>query len=115
MYEGYYIPAEHESVHHEPDGRGIEYFKNGTVYREGQFQHGGLFDGKVYYPSGSLKFEGRFNCRAIDCYYYGPTYPIYGRYYSPNGELIYQGIFKIKKLGNCGYPKVITPEGFGSA
>jgi antitoxin component YwqK of YwqJK toxin-antitoxin module len=113
-YEGYYSPPEHEALHHEPMGRGISYYKNGVVYREGQFQHGGLFEGKEYYPSGRLKFEGRYNCRALDASYYGPTYPVHGRFYSEGGLLVYEGEFRIEKQGNVGYPKVIFPEGFGT-
>lgn len=113
-YEGYYAPTEPSAKNHEPIGSGILYFKSGVVYREGQFQHGGLLEGKEYYPSGNLKFEGRYNCRKTDATYYGPTYPIFGKFFSEDGTLIYEGDFKIVKQGNMGYPVVILPEGFGS-
>lgn len=113
-YEGYYSPTEYDAKFHEPNGRGTYYYKKGIVYREGQFQHGGLLEGKEYYPSGKLKFEGRYNCRATDGGYYGPSYPVCGKFFSEQGLLLYDGIFKIAKQGNVGYPKVIYPEGFGS-
>ncbi|NLT14307.1 MAG: hypothetical protein GXY05_08190 [Clostridiales bacterium] len=114
MYEGYYSPADYNSSHHEPNGQGVLYYKSGVKHREGQFQHGGLLEGKAYYPSGSLKFEGRYNCRKTDATYYGPTYPVYGKYYSEDGILIYEGEFKVEKQGSIGYPKVTYPEGFES-
>lgn len=113
-YEGYYSPTKHDAVYHEPHGKGTSYYKNGVVYREGQFQHGGLFEGKEYYSSGKLKFEGRYNCRATDRGYYGPTYPLFGKFYGEDGSLIYEGNFKVEKQGSVGYPKVIFPEGYGS-
>lgn len=113
-YEGYYTPPKHQALHHEPNGKGVCYYKNGVVYREGQFQHGGLFEGKEYYLSGKLKFKGRYNCRATDRSYYGPTYPLFGEFYGEDGALIYKGKFEIQSQGNIGYPKVIKPEGFGS-
>lgn len=113
-YEGYYSPHEYFKEHHYPNGRGVYYYINGVVYREGQFQRGGLLEGKEYYPSGKLKFEGRYNCRAIDRGYYGPTYPLFGKFYNEDGTLIYEGNFTIEKQGSVGYPKVIIPEGFGS-
>jgi len=114
-YEGYYSPSNCSEVYHVPNGRGISYYKTGVVYREGQFQHGGLFDGKEYYPSGKLKFEGRYNCRKSDgSGYYGPSYPVRGTFYSEDGLLIYEGEFKVIKQGSIGYPKVVFPEGFGS-
>lgn len=112
-YEGYYVPAEHVALHHEPRGKGVCYYKSGVLYREGQYQHGGLFEGKEYYSSGKLKFEGRYNCRDLDKEYYGPTYPLYGKFYAEDGSLLYEGDFKIEKQGSVGYPKVTFPEGFG--
>ncbi len=65
-YEGYYTPIEHDATWYEPMGKGTFYYKNGVVFRKGQFQHGGLLEGKEFYPSGKLKFEGRYNCRKTD-------------------------------------------------
>jgi antitoxin component YwqK of YwqJK toxin-antitoxin module len=113
LYEGYYSPHEYFTDHHYPNGRGICYYINGGVYREGQFQRGGLLEGKEYYPSGELKFEGRYNCRKTEGSYYGPAYPLYGKYYSEDGSLLYEGEFKIIKQGSVRYPRVIFPENFG--
>ena len=113
-YEGYYSPTEYDAPFHEPKGKGTCYYKNGVIYREGVFQHSGLLEGKEYYPNGMLKFEGRYNCRNTDSGYYGPTYPVYGKFYSEDGSLLYEGEFGTKKQGSMGYPMVVFPEGFGS-
>jgi len=113
-YEGYYTPIEPDATWHEPMGQGTLYYKNGVVFRKGQFQHGGLLEGKEFYPSGKLKFAGRYNCRKTDGGYYGPSYPLYGKFFSEQGLLLYDGKFKVVKQGNLGYPKVVFPEGFGS-
>jgi len=111
-FEGYILHS--KNVGSEPNGQGIMYFRNGKVYREGIFQHGGLLVGKEYYQSGNLKFEGRYNNRKVDGSYYGPTYPVCGKFFNDEGELLYEGEFEVIKQGNVGYPKVIFPEGFGS-
>lgn len=114
-YEGFYSPFKHAPEKFEPMGKGIHYFKNGLIYREGVFQHGGLLEGKEYYPSGRLKFNGRFNDRSKDKRgYYGPTYPIFGKFYDEDGSLIYEGEFQVQHCGTIGYPHVVLPEGFGS-
>ena len=112
-YEGYYSPAEYYVHHHSPSGRGVCYYRCGVIYREGQFQGSGLFEGKEYYPSGQLKFEGRYNHKASGLPYYGPSYPLYGKFYAEDGSLVYEGEFKIERQGSVCYPKVIIPEGFG--
>ena len=94
-------------------GRGICYYKSGIKYREGQFQRGGLLEGKEYYRSGELKFEGQYNYRETGNYY-GPPYPVNGKFYDKDGDLIYKGDFKIGHRINVGYPVVLFPEGFGS-
>ena len=114
LYEGYYSPYQHNPQKYYTNGIGISYYKSRTVYREGLFQRGGLLEGKEYYPSGKLKFEGRYNCRKKDRGYYGPPYPLYGKYYGEDGTLLYEGEFKIEKQGSVGYPKVVIPKGFGS-
>lgn len=111
-YEGHY-ETNQDGCHSWPKGKGTAYFKTGAVYREGEFQRGGLLNGKEYYPSGKLKFEGKYNCREKDGGYYGPTYPSHGKFYSEDGTLIYDGDFKIEKRGSMGYPMVVKPEGFG--
>ena len=112
-YEGYYSPTDYDVLYHEPNGYGISYYKSGVVYREGLFQHGGLLEGKEYYPSGKLKFEGRYNDRKKDGGYYGPSYPIHGKFYAEDGTLLYEGDFKVEKQGSIGYPKVVIPKDFG--
>lgn len=101
----------YKSINGFPKVLGYEYYPDGTVKFAGILQRGGLYEGKYYYPSGSLKFEGRCNERENGGYY-GPSFPINGEYYSETGELLYQGRFKIERLGSLGYPKVVFPEGF---
>ena len=112
-YEGYLSPRD-ASGYREPKGQGVMYYKSGKVFREGIFQHGGLLQGKEYYPSGNLKFEGRYNDRNINGGYYGPTYPVWGKFYGDDGMLVYEGPFKVERQGSVGFPKVVEPEGFGS-
>lgn len=98
---------------------GVEFYKDGTVYREGIFQHGGLYYGRIFYPSGKLKFIGQFNDkhgtitgkRTVG--YYGPSYPTEGTFYAEDGTILYQGRFTIRKNGSIMYPQVVVPEGFG--
>ena len=98
---------------------GVEFYKNGKVYQEGIFQWGGLYYGRVFYPSGALKFIGQFNDKhgtitgKQACGYYGPSYPVEGTFYGEDGTVIYRGKFKIRQVGSLGYPQVIVPEGFG--
>ncbi|MCD8369119.1 MAG: hypothetical protein LUC94_02085 [Clostridiales bacterium] len=117
---------------------GIVYYKNGKKYREGSFQRGGLLVGKEYYESGVLKFEGVFNDKygthsytidgilineqgqitkkgeiTIPRNYYGPPYPIEGKFYSEDGTLIHEGEFKVVHTGSLGWPKVVIPEEYG--
>lgn len=91
------------------------YYEDGSVKCEGIFQKAGLFEGKLYYPSGQLKFEGKCNNKEREkSGYYGPSYPVSGRFYSEDGQLIYEGQFKVIHQGSLGYPRVMEPEGFGS-
>lgn len=114
-YEGYYKAFEHDATCHKPWGRGIMYYKDGSIKKEGIFGLGGLLEGRLYYPSGKLKFEGKFNNKAgKGGSYYGPTYPISGKFYLENGSLAYSGGFKVVRQGNVGYPKVVKPANFGS-
>lgn len=91
-----------------PCGMGIEYFKDGTIKMQGLFQRRGLACGRMYYPSGKLRFEGFF----AEPLGYGPTYPTSGAFYGENGELLYKGVFQCKFSG-VGYPTVTVPENFG--
>ena len=40
---------------------------------------------------------------------YGPNYPLFGNYYSREGELIFSGKFEVKK-GGVGFPMVKYPK-----
>ena len=66
---------------------GVQFYRNGNVHMEGIFQWGGLFYGRLFYPSGKLKFIGQFNEKHGEITgaqpedYYGPTYPLEGIYY----------------------------------
>ncbi len=112
-YEGYYEAFDNDNSRHYPSGMGILYFKDGKVYKVGRFGVGGLLEGRIYYPSGQLKFEGEFNSKK-GMTYYGPTYPVRGKFWLEDGTLAYEGEFKVVRQGNLGYPKVIVPENFGS-
>ena len=99
---------------------GVEFREDGSLRQEGIFQWGGLYYGRLFYPSGKLKFIGQFNdkhgtitnCRADD--YYGPSYPVEGTFYAEDGAILYRGKFTVRKRGSLGYPQVIVPEGFGA-
>jgi hypothetical protein len=92
-----------------PCGIGIQYYKDGTIKKQGLFQRRGLVCGRMYYPSGKLRFEGY----CVEPNGYGPAYPTYGTFYGEDGALLYQGAFSCK-FGGVGYPMVIVPENFGS-
>lgn len=116
--------------------KGTTYYKNGNKHQEGYFQLGGMLAGKVYYPSGRLKFEGVYvdkhnkftneNGEVIagdgkvlyirtgdhTVSYYGPPYPLSGKFYDEEDNLLYEGDFTIGFQGGVGYPKVRNPEGF---
>lgn len=99
-----------------PEGKfGVRYYKDGTVRAVGFWGKAGLWEGRLYYPSGKLKYEGKFCRKGMEpgSDYYGPTYPTVGRFYAEDGSLLYEGSFKIKRLGNASWPVVEYPEGFG--
>ena len=100
LYEGY-------TLNGYPYGFGTAYFENGNVYREGIFDIKGIVQGKEYYPSGQLRFEGQWSLT----YGYGPNVPFKGNAYGENGELIYSGKFEIKR-GGVGFPMIQKPKGF---
>ncbi len=93
-----------------PCGIGTEYYKSGIIKKQGLFQRRGLVCGRVYYPSGKLKFEGCFREPSG----YGPAYPTHGTLYAEDGAELYQGDVKCEFRGNAGYPKVVRPENYGS-
>lgn len=92
----------------------VEFYPDGKVKKVGYAVTAGLCEGRVYYPSGVLQYEGTFFKKGEfpGSGYYGPTYPTQGRFYSELGELVYEGQAKIKKIGNAFWPVVVFPEGF---
>ena len=100
VYEGY-------TLYNAPYGFGIAYFANGNIYREGIFDMKGIVQGKEYYPSGQLRFEGQWSLTGG----YGPNAPYDGNAYSEDGDLIYSGKFEIKR-GGVGWPMIQNPKGF---
>ena len=98
---------------------GVMFYKDGTIYKEGIFQWGGLYYGRLFYPSGKLKFVGQFNDKhgtitgKQTAGYYGPSYPVEGIFYAEDGTILYNGKFTVRQLGSLGYPQVVFPEGFG--
>lgn len=109
LYEGGCVKL--MSRHICPCGIGIQYYKDGTIKKQGLFQRRGLVCGRLYYPSGKLRFEGYFcSDREVG---YGPVYPTSGIFYNEDGSINYEGDFEIKKRG-LGYPTVVIPENFGT-
>lgn len=100
VYEGY-------TINHSPYGFGKAYFANGDLYREGIFDIKGIVQGKEYYPSGQLRFEGQW-CLTRG---YGPNAPCDGNAYDENGDLIFSGRFEIRR-GGVGWPMIQNPKGF---
>ncbi len=91
-------------------GSGTSYYPDGRICQEGIFGAKGLVCGRVYYPNGQVRFEGTFQYNDK----YGPNWPIFGAWYSQDGELKYYGLFKvILRGGNGQSPYVAEPEGFG--
>ncbi len=95
------------TLDYSPYGFGKAYFANGKLYRDGIFDIKGIVQGKEYYPSGRLRFEGQW-CLTGG---YGPNAPCEGDAYNENGELIYSGKFEIKR-GGVGWPMIQKPKGF---
>ena len=106
-------------------GEGTEFFEDGTVSKQGYFQRAGLLYGKVYYPSGKLKFVGIYNYKEFEVEndytlsgdnhdYYGPSYPLYGRFYAEDGKMLHHGKFTVHFSGSVGYPYVVHPKEFGN-
>jgi len=101
LYEGYLYKGK-------PCGDGVSYYENGNKFQEGHFGIKGLLSGKEYYPDGHLRFEGLFRLNKA----YGPNAPVSGSYYDREGNLVYQGNFKLR-FGGVGYPSVVIPETYG--
>lgn len=102
-YEGF---ASEDNV---PTGAGTAFFPNGNRYKEGIWGKKGLLTGREYYPTGQLKFEGVYLLNPG----YGPNYPVYGRFFSEKGILVFDGRFKTWRSG-VGWPSVTEPEEYGN-
>ena len=101
LYEGF-------TIDDKPHGAGCAFFANGKKYKEGVFDCKGLVYGREYYSNGEVRFEGAYEI----CHGYGPNYPIYGSFYSKDGEEAFKGKFSLK-FGGVGYPMVTSPEEYG--
>ncbi|MBR4447203.1 hypothetical protein [Methanobrevibacter sp.] len=88
-----------------PYGLGVAYYPNGNIYRDGIFYIKGIIEGREYYSSGQLKFEGKWLVNRG----YGPNYPTIGNYYAEDGKLIFSGKFQVKK-GGVGFPMMKYPK-----
>ena len=86
-----------------------KYYPNGNKQYEGVFDSKGLVRGVEYYPNGNIRFSGQFKHNSG----YGPNFPVCGKFYSEEGDLLYDGEFVIFKTG-VGWPFVTMPEGYGS-
>lgn len=103
VYEGY-------TLNGKPYGHGTVYYPDGSKYLEGLFDIKGLIRGKEYYENGQLRFYGIYKIHQN----YGPNPPIYGKLYDDEGNLLYNGTFKVTSMGSAGYPKVEIPKEYGS-
>lgn len=90
-----------------PYGLGTLYFANGNKYQEAIFDVKGFVEGREYYPTGQLRFEGKY----VICTGYGPNYPSFGRIYDEDGNLQFNGLFSVQRTG-IGYPRIKNPEGY---
>ncbi len=91
-----------------PYGSGTSDFANHSIYQEGIFDIKGLVNGREYYPSGKLRFEGIYRI----CSGYGPNYPIYGRCFDEQGNLYFEGKLTLR-FGGVGYPIIVNPTEYG--
>ena len=103
MYAGY-------TIDDKPFGTGISYYRNGNKCQEGVFDQKGLVHGKEYYQNGILRFEGVYTRNKG----YGPNYPTFGTCYDEDGNEIFYGELKIRKIGSMGFPRIEKPEEYGS-
>ena len=102
IYEGF-------TVNHKAYGAGTSFYPDGKPKQEGIWGIKGLLVGREYYSNGQMRFEGVYRLNQA----YGPNEPVFGTYYSSEGELKYYGKFQIFH-GSVGYPMVGFPKGFGS-
>ena len=108
--------------------------ENGTILYEGHMIYEKAYGyGTAFYENGARFHEGLFGVKGLIYgreYYpngqlrfegtykinrgYGPNYPEYGTWYSESGEELYNGKFEGKRNG-LGYPFVKKPEGYTPA
>ena len=108
--------------------------ENGTILYEGHMIYEKAYgSGTAFYENGAPFHEGLFGVKGLICgreYYpngqlrfegtykinrgYGPNYPEYGTWYSESGEELYNGKFEVERSG-LGYPFVKKPEGYTPA
>lgn len=109
------------------------YDKDGNLVYEGDTKNGkACGDGISYFPNGAKFQEGRFYIKGLISgkeFYpngqlrfegtykindgYGPNYPISGDFFLPDGTKVYSGEFKVRRSG-LGWPTVIEPSAFGN-
>ncbi|WP_277032775.1 hypothetical protein [Propionimicrobium lymphophilum] len=97
-----------------PGGRGISFNEDGSIFQTGIFYRRGLQAGCTFYTSGKLKSIAVYNGPNEFQEYYGPSYPSWGMFFTEDGELVFLGKFEVTHSGGVGYPKVLTPKGYGS-
>ena len=86
----------------------------GTSYFEnGNKYQEGIFDIKGFVNGREYYPNGQLRFEGIYRINraYGPNYPRYGCYYDQEGNEIFEGEFRIHR-GGVGFPSVITPEGY---
>ena len=108
IYKKHVLCYEGFAIHRFPYGFGTEFYADGSKYREGIYGFKGLVKGTEYYPNGNIRFEGIFE----EWMHYGPNPPVWGRFYSSDGECIYQGESELR-YGNVAYPFIVIPESYG--
>lgn len=92
-------------------GPGVVFGPSGKLLAIGIFQRKGLRYGIDFYENGHIRTIAVYNDEE-NTSYYGPSYPIRGRYYSTDGKLIYKGKFVCSKIGSLGWPRIVEPEGY---
>ena len=93
---------------------GFLFYENRKVSSFGILQASGLYKGVSYWQNGKKKFIGKCNDRMKSGSYYGPSYPVKGKFYNSEGKKVYQGIFICSHQGSIGYPRVDFPSNYGS-
>jgi len=101
MYEGFTVKGK-------PFGTGTSYYANGNKFQEGVFDNKGLIQGREYYETGILRFEGAYKHNDTS----GPNYPAFGTCYDEDGNEFFYGEIDIY-TGHIEYPVVRIPQCYG--